>query len=138
VGRGKLGDDGAGVIGGIVVEDDDLEVIAGELLGDEAGEGLAQEVGAIVGGNRDGDFESGGSGAHATHGIHGMRKAEFLFLGRGAVGGNKGRKRKSFPRVCAGGSLGEWRSSTGLSFVMFGSRRSAGGSCVARASGAAI
>ncbi len=60
----ELGDDGAGVIGGVVIENENLEVVAGELLGDEAGEGLAQEIGAIVGGNRDGDFE-GRCGRHA-------------------------------------------------------------------------
>ena len=37
-----------------------------------------------------------------------------------------------------GGSLGGWRSSTGPSFVMFGSRKSAGGFCVVHGSGAAI
>ena len=135
---GKLGDNGARVVGRVVVEDEDLEVIAGKLLRDEAGEGLAQEVGAIVGRNRDGDFEGGGSGAHGAHGIHGMHKAEFLFSGRGMVVGGASRKRKSFPLVRAGGSLGGWRSSTGPSFVMFGSRKSAGGFCAGRGNGAAI
>ena len=37
------------------------------------------------------------------------------------------RQRKSFPRVGGGGSLGEWLLSTGPSFVMFGSRKNAGG-----------
>src|ERR1019366_4876277 len=40
--------------------DKHLEMVARELLRDDAGERLAQEVSAIVSGNRDGDFEGRG------------------------------------------------------------------------------
>ena len=65
MGGGEFGDDGAGVVGGVVVEDENFEVVAGKLLGDEAGEGLAQEGGAIVGRDRDGDLGSGRGRGHA-------------------------------------------------------------------------
>ena len=57
---GKLGDDRTRVVAGIVVDDENLEVIAGKMLLDEPRQRLAQKVSAIVGRNRDGDFEGGG------------------------------------------------------------------------------
>ena len=56
VGGGEPGDNRGRVIGGIVVDDEHLKMVARKLLSDDARQGLAQEVGAIIGWNRDGDF----------------------------------------------------------------------------------
>ena len=53
----ELVDNGAGVVGGVVVDDEYLKVIARDLLLRDAGERLAQKIRAIVGGDRDGDFD---------------------------------------------------------------------------------
>ena len=77
-GGGKLGDDGGGVVRGVVVDDEDFELVARESLPGQTGERLAQKFGAVVGADGDGE----------AHGVQAsrLRAAQTQPLGKRANG----------------------------------------------------